>query len=167
MIKPGSYSGRAVEYKWGKSSKGTHQVAVEFEILGGEFQGQRVPWYGYFTKDTWERTCKQLRLCGWTGTDLHNLGKLENEVQVVVEHNSYENDAGETKTFARVAWVNRSGIYLPDPMSDDELRKFSAGMKQRVKDRIPELPNGSSGASAGDPFAGDQAPPPIDDDIPF
>jgi hypothetical protein len=164
MLPQGIYTGRAVQHKFGKSTKGTNQIAVEFEITRGDHRGQRVPWYGYFTKDAWERACQQLRYCGWRGVDIENLGPLENEVEIQVEHNEYEDKNGARKTTVRASFVNPigGGLRMANPMSGDELRVFSAQLKAKLAQHpVPEM------ASAPPSRGVDEPPPPADDDIPF
>lgn len=119
--------------QFGKSKeKGTPQVCVNFELLGGDWDGVRLPWIGYFTPTTEARTLKSLRFCGWKGDDLVEAmtQELDNEVQVVVGHNEYNG-----KTFARIEWVNApgGGGLKIQAMEDKDLRMFAAKMKARAK----------------------------------
>ncbi len=166
------------------SSKDTKQVLVYFEVLDGQWAGTVVPWFGFFTEKTWKRTVESLKYCGLRGDNLAavNDQDLDQKVQIVVEHNEWENDEGELKTNARVAWVNRlnaGAIKLKKPMGQDELRQFAAQMKSRlstVKDEVGERHVPTNGASEkpsgfehGAPPYGreENAPPPVEDDIPF
>jgi hypothetical protein len=163
--------------QFGESAqKATPQVVVNCEILDGEEVGRRIAWIGYFTEATTQRTVESLRYFGFKGDDLATLvtQKLEQRVQIVVEHEDYNN-----RTRARVSWVNRpggGGLRLSDPMSKDGLRKFAARMKAAVR-AIPEATGAKAEGGARPapkpstpPTDGrrDDAPPHGDDDgIPF
>lgn len=174
MIPAGTYLAVAQSTQWGKAKSGTKQVAVEFQIIDGSYAGHSITWFGYFTEKTWKRTCEALRYCGWKGDDLTNLGSLNQEVNIVIEHEEYDG-----KLRAKVAWVNRPGagqVKLSDPMSDAELRQFAAQMRQRARE-IAEVEGAQSGAGrqadpfapgpAPDPFGGGGQPAGFNDDIPF
>jgi len=122
---------------WGRANTDTVQVGMTFEILDGEYSGHRLPWYGYWTKNSWERTVQSLRYCGFTGNDLMDLNNqdLSNEVSVKVEHEDYDGE-----TYARIAWVNQghSGVRMANPMSIDELRMFSARMQSGLGGGTPQ-----------------------------
>lgn len=111
--------------RWANTKEKNKQVLVYFEILEGDYRGQRLPWFGFFTKASYERTMQALRFMGWKGDDLANLGDLDQEVSITVEHNTYNE-----KTYARVAWVNRAGggsaMKLNDPLSESDVRAFAA-----------------------------------------
>ena len=161
--------------------KKTKQCLVYFEILEGEHRGERLPWFGFFSKAAWKRTVEALKYCGFKGDDLTTVAdqELNQKVQVVVEHNEREKD-GDVRVYARIAWVNRIGsgaIKLNAPMSKDDVRAFAAQMKSylsEVKDVEGEpIDNGTarganSQTQSGPPPSVDEPPPHgIDDDIPF
>jgi hypothetical protein len=178
--------------RWGTAGeKNTTQVLIYFELLEGEHAGEVYPWFGYFSKASYERTVESLRFCGFKGNDLNKLNEqeLRQKVQVQIGHNTYtkrNDETGEEKevTFARVDWVNRIGsgaIKLNNPMSKDEQRKFAAMMTKHIAS-IPEVDgetvsksNGKGvGFKGSDPAKGsggdvDQDPGPASefDDIPF
>lgn len=171
MIDPGTYKAVAIaeDVQFGKAKSGTKQVAIPFRVTEGDFAGHVITYFGFFTDKTWKRTLEALRYCGWKGDDLSELGPLDQEVEIVVEHEEYDG-----KTRAKVAWVNRIGsgrVQLQDPMGDDELRQFAAQMRTRAQG-VPEAEgppaNGSSGGG-GHPFAPDSdfGGPAPEDDIPF
>jgi hypothetical protein len=119
--------------------KKTDQVTITFKILDGEAEGQQIAWTGYFTADTYAKTVEALRNCGFKGDDLLKLHDqtLDQEVSLVIESEEYKG-----KMYPRVRWVNRpgggGGMRGATPMKGDELRKFAAMMKARVKG-IPEV----------------------------
>jgi hypothetical protein len=205
LITPGYYSAVAIRTtgedgvhvaRWGYAGKtaGTKQVLVYFKITQGEEAGTILPWFGFFTKDSARRSVESLRACGFVGDDLFTLDDqaLDQEVQILVEHNEY-ND----KVYARVAFVNPIGgntIKMKAPMGDEALRSFSALMKDSISkvptvkgttvdaNAIPtKMPGGSSGGGARDdapangagasdwdrPGGGFAGSPAAQDDIPF
>jgi hypothetical protein len=132
MIAPGRYRARAADWDLGLAETGTEQVAVCFEIVEeGEFLGQRVTWFGFFTEGTQERTIKALQTCGWSGDDLANLvGLNQSEVELVIEHEQYQ---GQRR--ARVKWVNRvgaGGVVMKNLMNDANRKALAERMKGLV-----------------------------------
>lgn len=126
-IPEGTYRARVKSADFGFTSKGTEQVQVVFDVLDPDYDGETVMWWGYFSEKTAERTMQSLRYCGWKGDDVTDLkGISDNEVEVVVEHNTYEG-----KTNARVAWVNRigAGVAVKAPMPEDKRKAFAKRMK--------------------------------------
>ena len=82
MLAAGNYRGRPVRAALGTSSKGTEQIAVEFELI--EPAGERMTWYGFFTEATTDRTIESLRHCGWQGNDLSVFVEGEQRVRALV-----------------------------------------------------------------------------------
>jgi hypothetical protein len=159
VIPAGVYPARPTRHQWGYTEGGKEQVLVEFQITGDTPEaGTSLAWFGYFTDKTWERTLEALRYCGWEGDDLANLGELDKDVEIVVEHE--DDESGVTR--AKVRWVNKPGggrVQLKKPMSEGELRHFAASMKNRAKNARPTKTRSSA--------ASDDTPPPGGDDIPF
>lgn len=166
LVPEGRYVARAAGApQWGKTSKGNEQLLLMFTVTEGGHAGQQVAWFAVFTKKTDTRILESLRYCGWRGSDLAQLGALDLDVEIDIEHNSYNPE----KTYARVAWVNRigGGIKLESPMSAAEVRGFAARMKSAAI-AVPEeaAPPRASNASAS-PYAGDSAADEPEDDMPF
>lgn len=176
-IPPGFYNAVAVPVdtddgkvwaQFGEAKNGTPQVLLHFKILDGEYQGYQLPWFGYFKKDSMERTLKSLRYAGFRGDDLTDLPEqpLDLKVSITVEHQEFDG-----KTYARVAWVNRpggAGVKLASPMKGDKLRNFAAQMRRHAQ-QVPEI----AGERADGNGAPSTAPPqtadghPVTDEIPF
>jgi hypothetical protein len=160
MIEEGTYRAKATGHKFGKTSKGTEQVFVEFTVTEGDCQGQRLAWYGYFTEKTTERTLDSLEYCGWDGdslTDLRGLGSQE--VDLVVEHE----EADDGRVYARVKWVNRVGGGVKEEMTPAEVQALNARLKGLRMARKQKRANQGGGSDA---YGG--APHPAEtDDIPF
>lgn len=125
----GEYLARGRSAQLGKAGTGTVQVAVELEVIEGNYAGQHATWFGFFTEKTQERTLESLRLLGWQGDDLSDLKGIDrNDVKIVVEEETYNG-----KTTAKVQWINApGGMALKDPMSADQAKAFAAKMKATV-----------------------------------
>lgn len=153
MIPAGRHTARAMVSGWGKTKNGNHEFAIEFEIVGGEANGERIVAYLYFTDGAFDRSIESLRACGWQGDDLGMLGTDDslgrNEVQLIVEHETYDG-----KNRARVKWINRAGgIPKRDELPKNELRSFAATMKGRIKALDAVKGNGGGTAARPQPAA--------------
>lgn len=128
MIEPGRHKARAISAELGYTSTGKEQVAVAFEVDGG----QRITWFGYFTDKTADKTLDGLMAAGWQGDDLRDLSTVgSQDCEIVVEH---END-NDGQPRARVRWVNRLGngvVTLKQPMSDAQRASFAERMRGKV-----------------------------------
>jgi hypothetical protein len=160
MINKGTFRARAVQGSaaLGLTGKGTEQIAVQFEILEGENEGNHITWYGYFSDAALDRTLESLRYCGWQGDALMDLSTIGDadapEVSIVIEH---EPDlTGELR--AKVRWVNKlsTGVALKERMTDIQARAFSERMKGKVIAKRQAAPKTSNGNG--------QRPPPRNDD---
>lgn len=170
--------------RWGKTKKGGLQSLVYFELTGDTpHKGERYPWFGHWTENSYERTVESFRVMGAKGSDIKAWGlqKLDGTVSVKIEHQEITNaQSGKSYKVARVAWVNKPGsgaIQLESPVVASELERISGVWQARVK-AIPET-DGSGGAPGRDPEQDDpfgygdgQQPPPATDhyagdDIPF
>ena len=129
-IAAGTYKAKPESYQWCYSSKGTKAICVRFEILDGDDAGTYINWYGYFSEKTWERTVESLKYMGFKGTDLTELGELQEMVSLEVINEEYNG-----KNQSKVKWVNSLGaknILVNSPMPDRDLREFAAAMQSRI-----------------------------------
>ena len=153
------------------TGSGVSQVVADFSLLnlpaGITPPKWPVRWYGFFTDETFRRTCESLRAMGFQGNDFMTLDnqELNQIVRVKVEHNHWNG-----KTSLRVAFVNAPGggtVKLNNAMSVDEKRKFAAKMKASMASTKesygPRLSPAETPASA--PV--ETNPVPFDDDSPF
>jgi hypothetical protein len=127
LLPPGRYAAIAREVQWGYTKNDGQQVAVTFEVVDGEMSGAEITWFGYFTEKTTNRTLESLRHCGWVGDDISELGKLDQQVDIVVGHEEWE---GQWQ--AKVKWVNAPGagrFKMAKPMDPASLKQFAAQMR--------------------------------------
>jgi hypothetical protein len=126
-----------------ESKNGKPYVAIDFRVLDGEYAGEVVPYQGWLTSEkVEERTIKSLRAAGWKGDDLSDLGELDQEVSITVEHDEYGN-----RVTAKVAWVNA-------PRKPLESSK-SKSIAERLKAKAAAIPlvAGAAPSTEDDPFA--------------
>lgn len=170
MIDEGRYKARATAAEWGIAGTGAEQIGVEFEILEGDFIGERISWYGFFATDKQTQfTIKALRAAGWQGDDLAELSSIDGSTDCVieVEHEEYD---GETR--AKVKFVNKpGGIAMKTVMTPEQRRAFAARMKGAVlgaNGGKPSAPPSNGGSRRPAPSPHPFAPnPDADDDINF
>jgi len=146
MLKPGHYQALAREWTFGKTSKGTEQVAIVFEIADGDDKGQRITWYGFFTDATYERTLDSLENAGWDGQSLAKLGGLGSRpCVIVVEHETGQ----DGKTYSRVRWVNSlgGGLNVKEKMESHEVASLEERMKGAMLDRRQRKASGSGNSN--------------------
>lgn len=161
LIPPGRYRAQSRKAELGETSTNKEQVGVEFEITDGDLKGTRLVWYGYFTENTTVRTIESLRIAGWRGEDITELGDLARAdaptVELVVEHEVYEG-----KTTSKVRWVNRAGgLSMKTQLTPDKKAAFAARLRgsiaavdQDLKQSGQLPPSGSGQPPAAKP-AGD------------
>ena len=171
LVPIGTYRARAVEAELCSLSQGTEHVHVLFEVVEGEYEGQFLPWFGFFSEVTAKRTVESLRFCGWRGCDLTDLdGVTDDEVAIEVEH-----WLREGRTHARVGDVrHRSRLLAAEPMPPDKVRTFAERMRGFIlslKHRSPPALEGAraSGSDTQRLFLGPDGVPygPTDEIVPF
>lgn len=125
-IADGKYKARATNWELGKTKKGAEQIAITFTLT----DGRAITYYGYFSDAAYEYTVKNLRACGWRGSDLSALDTLsQNEVELVCRAEEYDG-----KTRQRVQFINGpDGMGLKEKLSDAETRSFAARMKSKIE----------------------------------
>jgi hypothetical protein len=126
-----------------ETKNGKPFVAVTFRVTKGEMAGETIDWQGWLSTEKAEtRTMASLRYCGWKGDSLDDIGELDQEVEIVVEH-EVGNDG---KTRAKVAWVNG-----PRPgMAVDKAKALADRLRAKAK-AVP-LVDGSPPGGDDNPF---------------
>ena len=125
----GTHKARAKEWGFGVASSGNEQVAVMFEITGGEFAGRTITWFGSFSDAAIDRTLDSLRHCGWDGDSLETIDDLgRTEVDIVVVEEEYQ---GQMNT--KVRWVNRPArIALKHQLEGAALKAFASRLRGKA-----------------------------------
>lgn len=164
----------------GEAGTGTKQALMYFQITTGEHTGQRVPWIGFFTKDTVDGTLKALRTAGMKGEDLNALygddaQELNQAVDIVVEMKPNKDGS---KSYPQVRWVNAPGggmgLKLSKQITGSDRIKFAAQLKAKLK-AIPEVHGAPPDATPPPEDRGDDpmtdmrnvGAKPAGDDLPF
>jgi len=130
LIPPGTYTAKAVEHGFGRTSTGKDQVAIRFEITqDGPGKGRRLSWYGYFTPETKDRTFESLEAAGWEGKSLADMSGLgSTECALVIEHEPDYQDKNLVRE--RIRWVNRiGGLALKEELSQADVLALDRAMK--------------------------------------
>lgn len=168
------YRAKPAEWGLGETQGGKEQVVVRFDIITPGVPEHSMTWFGFFTDATFDRTVESLRHCGWKGDDLSNIEGLDQEVELVIEDEKYEE-----KTRAKVQWVNRiGGLALKAPLDPDKAKGFAASMRDRIRaldavngtratPRSTAAPRSTSTAKPYSPGRPPEPPPHTDDDMPF
>lgn len=173
-IAKGKHRAKLSSIQFGFTEKDNEQIVLGFEIVGdGPDAGRFISSFRYFSDAAVDYTVEDLKTLGWSGQDLDQLEQLRadgkigaEEVELVVDHEEYN---GEWN--ARVKFINRTGggmVRLKKPMQGDELKRFSARMRDRLRASA-----GAPRKSASTPAAGNGHPnapgngPGATDDIPF
>lgn len=156
----GSFTASVVDKGLGRSSKGTAQVCVSFQVKDGEAAGKTISWYGSFSDAALPYTMDRMRATGFVGDDLSDISSIgsSGDVQIVVAHEVYEN-----KTIAKVQFINAlGGARLANPMDDAERRRFAAEMRAKIA-----ALGGAKSRPVPKPVVRPSPPPPVGDDLPF
>jgi hypothetical protein len=127
----GRFRAKCVNWEWCYTKANNEQIACTLQILEGEHEGESLTWFGSFTEKAERWTLEALRNMGWPkDSHLHQLGKLDAEVSIVVEADEYQG-----KTRSRVRYINKpgSGTFHSDkPMDDNQILAFAKSKKQSV-----------------------------------
>jgi hypothetical protein len=126
-------------------------VRVAIQIEGGEFNGRIVNRDFYFTEKARDRSIDALETLGCTfpGNDINDYtGFGSTTVNFTVEHESYEKD-GETKTVAKIGFVNRNAGINPEARMDEAAKAaFKAEMLGTLASRKGKAQATSNGPAA-------------------
>jgi len=131
----GCYFGRA-----GSDGDGNVQVFIPFEIIDGEFHGERITYAGTFGEGkSTGFTLDALKNCGWYGDDLSELDELdqaaaERLLPSIVEL-SCDMDTYNDETRLKVKWVNKPGgqRMTKHALGGADLKAFAAQMRGTIR----------------------------------
>jgi hypothetical protein len=146
------------------------QVGLRVQIVGGEHDGQSVPWYGSFSPNAEQRTVEQLQIAGWNGEDfatLPGLGSTEFDFQYE-EYEGYT-EQGEPYLYLKGQWINRMSVGLKNPLAGEQRTSFAERMQAKYGKGAPAgqrrpATNGTQRRQGGAP-SGDDWQPPTDEDL--
>lgn len=149
-IPAGKYVAKAVHAELGHAKTGSEMIAVLFEITEGEYTGQRITWWGYFSEKTAKRTVESLKYTGWRGDweSWDGLGTKRVELDVQEEAD------GQGGVRLRVQWVNPVSIIKKDSAMSPTQRVAFAG---KMRSLVTQVLTGAEGAP---PSAAPRAVPP-------
>ena len=183
LVEVGRYRGKVVDHDIGKSSKGTPQVAVQFEFVDKRNEARRLTWYGYFTTATIgseHGVVKQLKELGFDldkeGWDkLKKLGRKSTvnpeggalmglEADITVEKDEYEG-----KETRKIAWINSEGgmgmkVRAETP---EDIANFIKEVRANAGGQAVPKPQAVKPATAATATAAPAAAAPPKDDLPF
>lgn len=127
----GTYVAVARSFDFGVTDNDNNFIKVGFEIIEGEYKGQFISWFGYFTKETAKRTVESLRYCGWSGDKISEEmpGMGTQKVRIVVGEDEYDG-----KKRLRVNWVNKIGAPKPlrNRLDTSGLGALNAGLSDII-----------------------------------
>lgn len=192
-ITAGKHVAKAIHAELGHAKTGSEMIAVLFEITEGEYTGQRITWWGYFTEKTAKRTVESLKYTGWRGDweSWDGLGTRRVELDVQEEAD------GQGGVRMRVQWVNPVSIIkkenamsapqrvafagkmrglVQQVLRGDEPQVVTVAPRQPQQVQVSQRPNGQrppqqrhhqSQRPQSETWQVPQIPVPSDDDVPF
>ena len=145
-IPANKYVAKAVHAELGHAKTGTEMIAVLFEITEGEYTGQRITWWGYFTEKTARRAVESLKYTGWRGDweSWDGLGTKRVELDVQEEAD------GQGGSRLRVQWVNPVSIIKKDSVMSSTQRVAFAS---KMRGLVTQVLTGAEGAAPAAPRA--------------
>jgi hypothetical protein len=104
MLPEGKYLAQVVGHVQGYSSSGKEQIELEWTVVDGPHEGERIRSWHYFSSEkAAEFSFKALEAAGWDGDDVTELKGLGTAVaEIVVGSEEYN---GQSKL--KVKWVNK------------------------------------------------------------
>jgi hypothetical protein len=154
-IPPGKYMATPVSAEHGINKNGKDYINLVFEIPFSDGTVESIADQLYFATDENAKiSMKNLRTCGWDGEDIVALsGFGTKKVQLVLEEESFVNDAGLTKTTTKVKYINTpGGAVVTTPMSEGQKQTFA----QRMRGLVLAEKQAAGGSGAARPTANRQ-----------
>ena len=161
----GKYRCKVTDKQLCESSKGTPQICLTFEVTEpGPQMGQHIMDFMALSEKALQYTVAKLRATGWQGVDLSQLETVgSRECQIVVQTDVYE---GTERL--RVRFVNdldRQGPAVVGTMDTAKQKALAAKLRGMIAGLDPAQARAKPAAKPAP--AGDEPPPPTDDDLPF
>jgi len=128
MIPAGKCTVRGIKgsEQYGNTEKGTPQIGIDLEIIGGELEGATATTVLYFSEAAQQYSIARLRALGWAGDDLANLDGIDSaEAIALVKYETWE---GEERMRIEIM-TGGGGMKFKTTMNDQQKRMFAASMK--------------------------------------
>lgn len=130
---------RAIEWSYGKSSKGNEQIVVIFGTPEG-----RKAWYGSFTEAAVDFTLEALEACGWDGRSLVKLDGMGSlDVDLCIEAEEYDG-----KVRDKIRFVNKPRAGTGEALEPSGVSALEARLRAKIEERAK-----ARGEDFKDPFA--------------
>jgi hypothetical protein len=128
----GTVEAKVLSLRLGESSKKkSPRVEIEFAILDGTFKGESFSDDFYLSEAAIDRTVDVLRILGWQGDDLSQLGSaVGGKCQLVLKEEEYD---GKVKTRTKFVNPPGGGNRQAAPMSDDAATSLANSLKARIR----------------------------------
>lgn len=128
----GKFVAIPIDLQFGKAKTGSHQVGVQFRVIRGVCEDERITWYGSFANQkAQEITFKGLQAMGWNPST-----GLETAVDVLMEPTPVEiaviTDDYNGVSKLKVMFVNRIGVVMKERVTGGELTSFFREMAGAV-----------------------------------
>jgi len=148
MIPEGKYAAKPISAKLAETTGGTEYVDLQLEITEpGEYQGRKIGAEKWLTDKAWEYSVRDLKTCGWKGTDIRAIEVTE-PVSITIQHEQETDRDGKVKTGpdgkprmrARVRWINP---LRAKPVESSKAQSLAERFKARIEAlnaRDEELP---------------------------
>ena len=130
----GNFMGKAIKVELGINKKGIPELRVDFEIVGGEHTGRRVPYSGLFTEKSVKYTRVAMVELGWASNDANtaiaDITKAAKTVAIEVTVASWRNpDTNELREWSTVRNV---GTYTAPmaPLDNGALKDINSWLNE-------------------------------------
>ena len=123
-LSKGNFNGKPTKYEFGMGKKGP-EVRIDFQVVGGEHDGMKLPYTGNFTSKGVKYTKRSLIALGWQGEDINTAEKdimtSPKTVPIEVEIAQWKKDDGTVKEWSTVRNVGNFGEPLK-PVDNSTLK---------------------------------------------
>lgn len=161
-VKQWFFEGRATGlFKFGRAGNGTEQIGVLFEVLEGPWSGRKSVWYGSLSSEESQALVKEvleaasgMTIASWW--DFFRPAKAKENGALLLEALRlqaltlvFRQEADDDRP--KLAFVNRIGIAMKEPMSGQEVSTFLRSLDGATR-------NGTSSRSRKSPSDEDLPP---------
>lgn len=137
----GNFMGKAVKAELGVNKKGQPEFKVEFEIVGGEHAGRRLPYSGLFTEKAVKYTRRAMVELGWAGGDASTIVKdvtaAAKVVAIEITVANWKNpETGEVREWSTVRNVGTYSAPL-EPLDASKLKDVNSWLADASGEGLP------------------------------